>query len=519
MLFLDEAVANAAREHPDETALIFGDLVWSFSELNRRVDQLAGALQGVAAAGDRIAVLAENHPAIVESYYAVPRAGMILVLLNYRLAGAELVSMLKDCGARVLIGERRLLDLVVDTGGERTAVETTIAIDEAIDGEKAYADFVAGGRERPSPIERSVQDTAWLIYTSGTTGRPKGAMLSHSNVTAGMIAASLGRPLCDGDRYLYPFPLCHVSGYNVCVFHLHGRPVILVRRFEPRAVLEAIERHGVTTMSLAPTMIAMLLDDASLADADLSTLRSIGYGASAIPAAVLRRGMESLGCDFAQGYGMTELSGNAVFLDPAAHRRGVDRCPELLSAAGRPGPLLGLRIVDDDGVDVAPGEPGEIVVRGPQVTRGYWRDPEATAACWRDGWFHTGDMGRRDDEGFLYVVDRKKDIIVTGGENVSSREVEDVLHLHPAVKETAVVGEPDPRWGENICAFVALRSGTVASEAELIELVREHLAGYKKPKRIIFVDELPKNASGKIQKVELRARLAAARGAPADKPL
>jgi acyl-CoA synthetase (AMP-forming)/AMP-acid ligase II len=253
-------------------------------------------------------------------------------------------------------------------------------------------------------------------------------------------------------------------------------------------------------------MIAMLLDDPRTAGADFSTVRSIGYGASAIPAVVLRRAIERFGCDFAQGYGMTELAGNAVFLDAEAHRRGLAGDPHLLTAAGRPGPLLGLRIVDESGADVAPGTVGEIAVRGPQVTSGYWRDPVSTASSTRDGWFLTGDLGRRDAEGFLYVVDRKKDIVVTGGENVSSREVEDVLHMHHAVREAAVVGEPDPRWGENVCAFVALRAGAAVGEAELVEFVRARLAGYKRPKRVVFLDELPKNASGKVAKVELRAR-------------
>ncbi len=504
-MYLDDVLRNAALERPRDDALVFEGVTTTFAELDRRVDRLAAGLQSIANAGDRIAVVAENHPAIVELYYAVPRAGMVLVLLNYRLAGAELKAMLKDSGSRVLIGERGLLDRI-----GAAPVDSTLAIDQPLSTEKPYEALLSEARAAPEAVSRSQDDTAWLIYTSGTTGRAKGAMLSHANLIAGLIAASLGRPVSAHDRYLYPFPLCHVSGYNVCVFHLHRRPVVLLRRFDPRAVIDAVQSFGVTTMSLAPTMIAMLLDEPALEGADLGTLRSVGYGASAIPAAVLRRGMRVLGCDFAQGYGMTELAGNAVFLDAATHRRGIDGEPHLLTAAGRPGPLLGLRIVDESGTDVATGQAGEIVVRGPQVCAGYWGAAEATAACWRDGWFHTGDMGRRDEEGFLYVVDRKKDIIVTGGENVSSREVEDVLHLHDAVREAAVVGEPDPKWGENVCAFVALRPGREATEAELVGLVRQHLAGYKKPKRVLFVDELPKNASGKISKLELRQRLTAA---------
>jgi len=505
-MFFDEILSNAARESPGAAALCFGDEWVDFATLDARVTRLATALQQLASPGDRIAVWAENHPAVVDCYYAVPRAGMCLVLLNHRLSAREVGAMLNDSGASVLLAERGFLDALAAQAVEVPSLAARVAVDQERNGELAYGALLRGAALYRAP-RRTPDDVAWLIYTSGTTGLPKGAMLSHANLLAGLVAASLGRPVHAADRYLYPFPLCHVSGHNVCLFHLHRRPVVLLRRFDTGAVVDAIARHGVTAVSLAPTMIAMLLDEPRLAAASLASLRAIGYGASAIPEAVLRRAMERFGCEFAQGYGMTELAGNAVFLDAEAHRRGLAGETHLLAAAGRPGPLIGLRIVDDAGADVRAGESGEVAVRGPQVTLGYWGDRDATAACLRDGWFLTGDIGRRDGEGFLYVVDRKKDIIVSGGENVASREVEEVLHHHPAVREAAVVGEPDPRWGENVCAFVALRPGSAASAADLVAFVRERLAAYKKPKRVIFVDALPKNASGKVAKAELRARL------------
>lgn len=509
-MFIDDIVSNAAREAAAGAALWFAGEELDFAALDQRVDQLAAGLLCLARPGDRVAILAENHPAVVVAYYAVPRAGMCLVLLNYRLAPAELASLISDCGARVLIGERSQLDRVGPAVAACSELAAYIAIDDAAAGELRLAD-VRGDAGALAALDRNVDDPAWLIYTSGTTGRAKGAVLSHANLLAGLMTASLGRPVLPGDRYLYPFPLCHVSGHNVCVHHLHRRPVVLLRRFEPTAVIEAVERHRVTTMSLAPTMLALLLDEPLLERADLTSVRSIAYGASAIAPAVLRRAMERFGCDFSQGYGMTELSGNAVFLDAAAHRRGLHGEPHLLAAAGVPGPLVGLRVVDADGVDVPVGAAGEIAVCGPQVCSVYWGDAAATTASRRGRWFLTGDVGRRDDDGFLYIVDRVKDIIVTGGENVSSREVEDVLHAHPAVREAAVVGEPDPRWGENVCAFVVLRGGATATGEELVGFVRARLAGYKKPKRICFVAELPKNSAGKIVKAELRATLAAAR--------
>ena len=525
-MFLDEILEYAARERPRDPALIFRPVEdaaqsLTFAELDARVTQVAAGLQGLASPGDRIAVLAENHPAIVECYYAVPRAGMVLVLLNYRLAPRELAALLEDSAASVLIGEPELLDALAPHLADLSTLARVLALDQPGVLRNTYEEMVAempvrstGHRSlaaRPTTSRATPLDLAWLIYTSGTTGRPKGVMLSHANLVAGIQATALGRPVAEGDVYLYPFPLCHVSGFNICVFHLFRRPVVTLRTFSAVAVCDAIEQHRVSAVSLAPTMIARLIDHlderTGSRSADLSSLRCVGYGASAIAPALLRRGMEALDCDFAQGYGMTELSGNAVFLDASTHRRGLEGEEHLLSAAGKPGPLISLRVLDESGNDVAAGAVGEIALRGPQVSKGYWGDAQSSAEARVGGWFRTGDMGRCDEEGFLYIVDRKKDIIVTGGENVASREVEDTIHMHHAVREAAVVGEPDPHWGENICAVVVLREGCEAAAEELIEFVRQRLAGYKKPKRIVFVDELPKNASGKVLKSEVRRRL------------
>jgi long-chain acyl-CoA synthetase len=283
--------------------------------------------------------------------------------------------------------------------------------------------------------------------------------------------------------------------------------VALLRRFEPAALFEAVARERVTSVSLAPTMLAMLLDDPEFSRADLGSLRSVRYGASSIPVELLRRAMAQLRCDFWQGYGMTELAGNVLSLDAEAHRRGLAGETHLLRAAGRPSPLVDLRIVDPEGRELGDGEVGEIAVRGDQVCAGYWNDPEATRAALRDDWLLTGDVGTRDAEGFFSILDRKKDLIITGGENVASREIEDVLHLHPGVREAAVIGIPDPRWGESICAVIAPRPGTRPTPEELIAHVREHLAGYKKPRHVAFVVALPRNAGGKVLKAELRQSL------------
>ena len=316
------------------------------------------------------------------------------------------------------------------------------------------------------------------------------------------------RPVAPDEVYLFPFPLCHVAGYNLLNHHRHGRPVVLLPRFDPAAFVEAAVRYQATTTSLAATMLDALLDHLDRHGDAVTSLRSVAYGAAPMPPTLLARADSELGVELAQGYGMTELSGNAVFLDAAAHRRGLAGETRLLAAAGRPGPGVALRLVDEDDHDVTTGEVGEIVVRGAQVMTGYWDDEPATTDAMRGGWFHTGDVGRLDEDGWLYVVDRKKDVIVTGGENVASREVEDVLHSHPAVREAAVIGVPDARWGENVCAVVVPQPGGAVPRAEVVELVRSRLAGFKAPRHVVELDRLPTNAGGKVLKAELRRWLA-----------
>jgi len=506
VLFHDIAL-RGAREWPAATALICDGRRWSFADLAERTRRLAGGLTALVPRAARVALLAENRPEGIECYYGVPRAAQCLVLLNYRLAGRELAQQLADCGAAVLIGERALLDRVAPHAAEFTSVQTRVALDAPAPGELAYEALLESGIDSPEPARGTPDELAWILYTSGTTGRAKGVMLTHANLVAGVLSSVLTRPIGPGEVYLYPFPLCHISGHNLVALQLCGYPVALLRRFDPAALFETVARERVTSVSLAPTMLAMLLDDPDLERADLSSLRSVRYGASSIPVALLRRAMERIGCDFWQGYGMTELAGNVLSLDAQAHRRGLAGETHLLRAAGRPSPLVDLRIVDGDGRELHDGEVGEIAVRGDQVCGGYWNDAEATRAALRDGWLATGDVGVRDAQGFYSILDRKKDLIITGGENVASREVEDVLHLHPAVREAAVIGVPDPRWGESICAVVAPRPGTRPTADELIAHVREHLAGYKKPRHVAFVVALPRNAGGKVLKAELRKSL------------
>lgn len=364
----------------------------------------------------------------------------------------------------------------------------------------------------PVPEGGSDDDAAWLLFTSGTTGTPKGAVLTHASILAAVDASAGARPVDPDDMYLFAFPLCHVAGYNVVHRHAHGRPVVLMEGFEPAGFCRMVGEHGVTSCSLAATMLAALCDhlDASPDDlALLATLRVIAYGAAPMPVALLRRAHDLLGVDFTQGYGMTELSGNAVFLDAAAHRRGLAGDGSLLSAAGHPAPGVEVRIVDGaTNLEVPVGSAGEITVRAAQVMAGYWNDPPTTASTVRDGWLFTGDVGRVDDDGMLWVMDRSKDVIITGGENVASPEVEQAVCAAPGVASAAVVGVPDERWGENVCAVVVARAGMTVDPDEIVATVRQRLAGFKVPRHVVVVESLPTNASGKVVKAELRSWLA-----------
>ena len=506
-MLLHEIVEFAAAAEPSSTALVAGDRRFTFADLCDLVGRLGSGLAGVVAPGERVPVVADNRPEYVAALYAVPRAGAILVMGNTRHTPAELAGTLRSSRASAVLATADQLVRLAAAAHDLPDVRAWYCIDDVPDGAPPGSAPLADLLEGPvrAAHDAAERDTAWLIHTSGTTGRPKGAMLTHRSLEAAVLNTTMARPVAADDVYLFPFPLFHVAAYNVVHHHLRRRPVVLLPRFDAVDVMRAIEAEGVTSISLAPTMISMLLDHPDRHRHDLSGPRQIGYGAAAMPLDLHRRTLAELPHGgLAQGYGMTELSGNAVFLGPDEHRRAAGDEPELLAAAGRPAPLVELRIVDDEDRDVAAGEPGEILVRGDQVCAGYWDDPEASAAARLEGWFRTGDVGRIDDRGRLYVVDRKKDLIITGGENVASREVEDVVSEHPAVAAVAAVGLPDERWGERVCVAVVWRDGAGVSHEELIAWTEGRLAGFKRPRLVVTLDALPTNASGKVEKRTVR---------------
>ncbi len=491
-VLLHDVLTAAAGRAPDTVAVITDAETVTFAQLAARVEDRAGEIAAMTEPGDRIAVLAENRVEYVELYYAVPRAGRVLLPLNHRLHAQEWIATLARADARVLYSEYALLDryrAAIDPDAPAVHIHTFADAPGGHDTLGASRPLATSNVDRPA---RTPDDIAWLIGTSGTTGVPKLAMLSDANLLAAADATLTARPVAEDDVLLTPFPLCHVAGYNVFVLHRRARPIVLQRSFDPLGLTRLVRDHGVTMLSLAPTMIAMLLDHPDVDDQDLASIRSLGYGASPIPGTILRRVVDRWGWDCSQGFGMTELGGNALFLGPDEHRRAAKGDARLLTATGTPAP----------GVEVRLGADDELLVQAPQVMCGYWNDADATAAAIVDGWLHTGDVARIDDDGLVSIVDRKKDVIVSGGENVASREVEEVLHAHPAVGDVAVIGVPDLHWGERVCAVVVALDPVDADV--LIEHCGAQLAGFKRPRQVEFVDALPRNGSGKVLKHQLR---------------
>ncbi len=491
---LHHLIERHADEQPDSIALWWQGSAIDYASLYRNAMSTARRLAASGDVGDRIAVLSWNCPQFVELIYGVTAAGRILVPLNARLAPAELTYQLKSARATALFGDRELLEPLLAHADFPPTTEIVYLDEDYINWRESIT--------RKQLPATSPEDPAWILFTSGSTGRPKGAMLSHRAFMAALRSAALSRPVQPSDKYYYPFPLFHVSAHNVLLQHLYGAAVVLARSFDAADTLKACIELQVTTMSLAPTMIALLLDHPAFTPMHLNSVRTIGYGASAMPQTLLQRLLAGTDVGLCQSYGMTELAGSVSFLTVEDHQRAAADRPELLQSVGRPLPTAQLKLLDEQGRECASGEAGEILVRAPQCMTGYWDDDAATTLAITDGWLRTGDIGRFDDNGYLYIVDRKKDMIISGGENIASREIEEVLRQHSSVSDCAIIGLPHPKWGESPLAVVRLRSAI--SDSELHAHCRANLASYKIPKRWIRVDGLPLNASGKVDKPLLR---------------
>ncbi len=503
-------LARAAMGHREQIAVIDGARSLTYGELSRRVSGLGSALDQLELArGARVAFLGANSLAHLECWLGVPAAGRVLVDLNTRLAAAELAFILADCEPELLIVDATTLELARTLRASSPQLRALV-----YDGpQECPSDCVPyEGLVEHAPGEArgvAADALATISYTGGTTGRPKGVMLSHANLLANARHHLIACGHSDADRWLHVCPMFHVAGTsNILAATWVGARHVILPRFSAEAVAVTIAREGITHMVLVPTMLAMLLEQLERQPADLRSLREVQYAASPISPELQRRVLAALPCELAQYYGMTEAAPTVCHLTPGDHRRGLageEPYRARLSSVGVPVVGVQAEIRDAHGREVASGEVGEVWVRGPNVMLGYWRRPAETADALRDGWYRTGDAGRVDDEGYLYLVDRMKDMIISGAENVYSIEVEAALLEHASVSEAAVFGVPDERWGEAVHAVVVPREGFTLDPEELVSHCRARIAGYKVPRTIeVRTVALPRSAAGKLLKRDLR---------------
>jgi len=501
--------------YPEKIALIDGSRRYAYRQIGDRVAGLARFFQtrGIQPE-DRISILEVNSHAFLEVYYAAAGMGLILNPINYRLSAREVSYILKDAGSRWLIAAARFADLVKDTLNEGAPLEGILWIGKTSPESftiqcHCYEDVIcaSGGNFEPVSIDES--RVAHLYYTSGTTGRPKGVMLTHKNVCSHALGTIAELKLVDSDVWGHVAPMFHLADAwaTFAITWVGGRHV-MVAQFEAETVMATIEKQKITLSNLIPTMLNLMIKHPRVTDYDFSSLREILSGGAPIAPELVRSIMQTLGCDYIQTYGMTETSPYLTFSILKDHLRALPPDAQLKykSKTGRPAIGVELKVVDEQGLPIAADEQqvGEIWVRGDTITPGYWNLPEETARAFSGGWLRTGDLATLDSEGYVNIVDRKKDMIVTGGENVYSTEVENVLYMHPKILEAAVFGVPDENWGEAINAAVVLKAGETATENEIIRFCKTHQAHYKAPKAIHFLDELPKTGSGKIYKKGLR---------------
>ena len=507
---LHDVLDYHARERPDALFAVQGGRRLTYRDAQQGSCRLANAFVAAALeAGDRVAVLAKNSLEYAALYYAAARAGVVQVPLNYRLAPPEWAWILNDAGARLLLASRDYAGAIGGIRGELKSVERFVALDgDAGPGWEPYAPWVGGQPATPPDRRVTDDDVLYQMYTSGTTGRPKGALLTHREITSNLAQFTVALETHFGERWLIVVPMYHASGAVTSFACVYGGGCLVIQQdFNPAEVVRALGEEGISRTALVPAMIqACLVAVPAAAERRYDSLRMIVYGASPIAEQTLRRAMDVFKCDFMQAFGMTETSAVLTYLLPADHKRALSEKPGLLLSAGRPIVGTELRIVDGDDRPVPNGTTGEIVARGPQLMLGYWNRTEESQAALRGGWMHTGDAGMLDDEGYVYIQDRVTDMIVSGGENIYPRAIEDVLFSHPAVADAAAIGVPDPKWGESVKAIVVLRPGTPATEAEIIDFCRGKLGGFERPRSVEFMDALPRNPSGKVLKRVLREK-------------
>jgi fatty-acyl-CoA synthase len=513
-----EFARRSRKLYPDREAVVDGSLRFTYKEFFARCDRWSNALLSLGVRpGDRVAYLAPNTHAMLESFYAVPQIGAVCVPLNYRLTGDDFVYLINHSGARIVCVHEDYLEVIDSVRSQLSAVSAFVALEGSRPGWLDYETLLTEQSDELSTADVAETDLLSINYTSGTTSRPKGVMITHRNAYINVVGTLIHHPMSPADRYLWTLPMFHANGWTfVWIVTAVGGTHVCLRKVDPAGVFNLVDRESITMLCAAPTVLIGIANASpDLRDNARTGIRIITAGAPPA-AATIERIEGELGWIITQAYGLTETSPFITICEPRPEHEkltSTQRC-EIKACQGVELLTSGeLRVIDDDGVDV-PNDGktlGEIVVRGNAVMKGYFEDPEATAHVMRGGWFHTGDAAVVHPDGYAEIRDRLKDVIISGGENISSVEVEGVLLRHPAIQEVAIVGLPHERWGEAPHAFVVLKAGSDATEVELCEFARANMAHFKAPHGVTFIPELPKTATGKIQKYVLRGRPAIAK--------
>ena len=505
---LPYVINRSCENFPDRIAIIYGDDRLTFQETHERTNRFANGLYDLGLRkGDRVGMFLKNCREHFEIYLALIKGGLVRAPINVRLSVREVAFIMRDSGAKAIIFSEENIPIVEALKNELPELEILICL-QAGKGYVDYKSIMSGGSPADPNVTIVDNDLCHLAYTSGTTGNPKGAMMTHKRfltVISRMYMSPIRDPI-PTDIMLHIAPLTAASNNMILPHFIKGAANAAPPSADPADIFQTIERIGATTTLLVPTLINIFLNHPEIDNYDLSSMHTIYYGSAPMPEALIKEAVKKFGPVFTQYYGMGEAA-PASMLFPWEHQ--LDGAPEeirKISSAGKPAYMAELRIVNPDGEDIKPGEIGEIIHKGDHVFNGYWRNSEATQDAFKDGWFYSGDMATFDEDGYIYFMDRKNDMIISGGYNVYPSEIENVLYQHPAILEAAVIAVPDDKWGETVKAVVVLKSGENATDEDIITFCKEHIARYKAPKSVDFTNSLPKNSAGKILRKKVREK-------------
>jgi long-chain acyl-CoA synthetase len=505
---IGDLLLRAATYYPDRVASVFEDVRLTYRALNDRVNRVGNAmLQAGLGNEDRVGILCHNSHFYQEVFFGTAKTGAVATTINWRLSPRELEFIINDAQVRLLFVADRYWSQIEPIRGRLPTVKHYIMIGDSVPGTVNYDDFTGSAGADEIEVDINPHDTFWQLYTSGTTGRPKGVLLTHRNLCADAEHNIIGNQLNrEGAVWLQLLPMFHISLKLVIIAAYVNATSVFLDKFDPKAICELVEREKVTFIAMGPTMWQFFMDDPDLEKFDLSSLKYCAYSTAPMPVVLIKRLMKKFSdITFFSTYGLTEGGSSLTILPSEQHvLEGPDHLVRRLGSLGRPIMGVDVRVVDDKGGDCSPGTIGEIIARGDNIMKGYWKLPDETEKTLKDGWLYTGDMGHWDEYGYIYMADRKKDMIISGGENIYPNEVEQVIREIDGVEDVAVIGVPDDRWGEAVKAVIVRAPGSELMDADVIRYCSENIASYKKPKSVDFVDELPRSPTGKVLKKILR---------------